>query len=308
MYIKNIHQLVGILPKETKRLNGKDMGKLEVMENAWIHVKDGLIEDFGLMSNYSNASSEPEFDASGKIVLPGFIDSHTHLVFAAYREQEFVDRIKGLSYAEIAAKGGGILNSARKMADATEEQLLEESLIRLNQCIKSGTCAIEIKSGYGLNPENELKMLRVIKKLKALSPIPVKATFLGAHAYPLEYKENHQGYLNLLKEACLPVIQKEQLAEYIDVFCEQGFFSIEESRDILKAGAEIGLKAKIHANQLHHSGGVELGVELGALSVDHLECMGEKEICAKRFGYHRYTLAWSCVFFRYALSACTSYD
>ena len=201
-------------------------------------------------------------DASGQFILPCWCDSHTHLVFAASREEEFVDKIKGMSYEEIAAKGGGILNSAKKLNAMSEDELFDLSWKRLNEVIKLGTGAIEIKSGYGLSVEGELKMLRVIKKLKERSPIPIKSTFLGAHTYPLEYKENHQGYIDLIINEMLPVIAKEKLADYIDVFCENGFFSPEETETICKAGMRHGLKAKIHANQLNFSGGVETGIKL----------------------------------------------
>jgi imidazolonepropionase len=210
--------------------------------------------------------------------LPAWCDSHTHLVFAASRENEFIDKIKGLSYAEIAAKGGGILNSAKKLQDTSEDQLFNLAWQRLEEVSKLGTGAIEIKSGYGLSVEGELKMLRVIKQLKEKSNLSIKATFLGAHTYPLAYKENHQGYINLITEEMLPVIAREQLADYIDVFCENGFFSPEETMLICKAGMAHGLKPKIHANQLTLSGGVQTGVQLGAVSVDHLETMDNDTI------------------------------
>ena len=214
---------------------------------------------------------ENEIDATDQFILPCWCDSHTHLVFASSREEEFVDKIKGMSYEEIAAKGGGILNSAKKLNAMSEDELFNVSWKRLNEVIKLGTGAIEIKSGYGLSVEGELKMLRVIKRLKEVSPIPIKATFLGAHTYPLEYRENHKGYIDLMINEMLPVITKEKLADYIDVFCENGFFSPEETEKICKAGISQGLKAKIHANQLNFSGGVEIGIKLNAVSVDHLE-------------------------------------
>ncbi|HRF19587.1 MAG TPA: imidazolonepropionase, partial [Chitinophagaceae bacterium] len=217
-------------------------------------------------------------DASGQMVLPCWCDSHTHLVFAASREEEFVDKIRGLSYAEIAARGGGILNSARKLNAMSESELLRLAWARLNEVMQMGTGAIEIKSGYGLSVEGELKMLRVIKRLKETSPIPVKATFLGAHTYPPEFKENHQGYIELLIKEMLPVIAEEELADYIDVFCETGFFSPGETEQICRAGMSYGLKPKIHANQLNLSGGTQTGVKLGAVSVDHLETMDEDAI------------------------------
>lgn len=277
--ITNIKLLVNTR-KENRLLRGKELAELPCIENAYLIIEDGIIAEYGPMSMLKQEDSENTIDASGQMILPAWCDSHTHLVFAASREEEFADKIKGLSYAEIAAKGGGILNSARKLNETSESELLRMAVTRLNEVMQSGTGAIEIKSGYGLSVEGELKMLRVIKKLKEISPIPVKATFLGAHTYPLEYKENHQGYIDLIINEMLPVIAKEKLADYIDVFCETGFFSAEETETICKAGIGYGLKPKIHANQLHLSGGVETGVKLGALSVDHLETMDEKTIAA----------------------------
>ena len=236
-------------------------------------VENGLIAEYGSMQNIKHEASNFKLtiDASGQFILPCWCDSHTHLVFAASREEEFVDKIKGMSYEEIAAKGGGILNSAKKLNAMSEDELFDVSWKRLNEVIKLGTGAIEIKSGYGLSVEGELKMLRVIKRLKEISPIPIKATFLGAHTYPLEYRENHKGYIDLIINEMLPVIAEENLADYIDVFCENGFFSPEETETICKPGMRQGLKAKIHANQLNFSGGVEIGIKLNAVSVDHLE-------------------------------------
>ena len=258
-------------------LRGSELSNLPVIEEAFVLVEDGFIADFGKMTDLKY-QFEDEIDAAGQMVLPCWCDSHTHLVFASSREEEFVDKIKGLSYAEIAAKGGGILNSARKLNEMSESQLLRLAWARLNEVINHGTGAIEIKSGYGLSVEGELKMLRVIKRLKETAPIPVKATFLGAHTYPPEYKENHQGYIDLLVNEMLPVIAREQLADYIDVFCETGFFSPEETEQVCRAGMQYGLKPKIHANQLNLSGGTEVGVKLGALSVDHLETMDDYTI------------------------------
>lgn len=277
--IVNIACLVGT-HKENNVLRGKALKELPTLQNAWLLIEEGMIAGFGEMSELKNQpiSTSNIIDATGKFVLPCWCDSHTHLVFAASREEEFVDKIKGISYTEIAAKGGGILNSAKKIAQATEEELLNAAQARLNELIKLGTGALEIKSGYGLSVEGELKMLRVIKKLKTLSSIPIKATFLGAHTYPLEYKENHQGYIDLIINEMLPVIAEEGLADYIDVFCETGFFSREETEKICNAGIRYGLKPKIHANQLSLSGGTQVGVKLGALSVDHLETMDEEAI------------------------------
>ncbi|HEY5966363.1 MAG TPA: imidazolonepropionase [Chitinophagaceae bacterium] len=270
--VSNIKQLVGVR-QESKLLNGKELSVLPVIENAYLIIENGLIAEYGGMSNLKLQTSNFKqiIDASGQFILPCWCDSHTHLVFAASREEEFVDKLKGMSYEEIAAKGGGILNSAKKLNAMSEDELFDVSWKRLNEVIKLGTGAIEIKSGYGLSVEGELKMLRVIKRLKEVSPIPIKATFLGAHTYPVEYRENHKGYIDLIINEMLPVIAKEKLADYIDVFCENGFFSPEETETICKAGLRQGLKAKIHANQLNFSGGVETGIKLNAVSVDHLE-------------------------------------
>ena len=270
--ITNIKKLVNVR-EEIKLLRGKELSVLPSIENAYLVIENGLIAEYGSMQNLKPQTSKIKqtFDASGQFILPCWCDSHTHLVFAASREEEFVDKIKGTSYEEIAAKGGGILNSAKKLNTMSEDELFDLSWKRMKDVIKFGTGAIEIKSGYGLSVEGELKMLRVIKKLKERSPIPIKSTFLGAHTYPLEYKENHQGYIDLIINEMLPVIAKEKLADYIDVFCETGFFSPEETETICKAGIGYGLKAKIHANQLNFSGGVETGIKLGAVSVDHLE-------------------------------------
>jgi len=277
----NIRQLVNTR-EQHQLLRGKELAVLPCIENAYLVIEDGIIIDYGKMEDipFTGSSLSDAVDATGQFILPAWCDSHTHLVFAASREEEFVDKLKGLSYAEIAAKGGGILNSARKLNDTSEAELLRLARGRLFDVIQTGTGAIEIKSGYGLTVEGELKMLRVIKRLKETSPIPVKATFLGAHTYPPEFKENHQGYIDLLIHDMLPVIAGEGLADYIDVFCETGFFSPEETATICKAGMQYGLKPKIHANQLHLSGGTQTGVELGAISVDHLETMDEAAIQA----------------------------
>ena len=270
--ITNIKQLVNVR-EESKLLRGKELSVLPSIENAYLVVENGMIAAYGSMQNLTLQSSnlKQTVDASGQFILPCWCDSHTHLVFAASREEEFVDKIKGMSYGEIAAKGGGILNSAKKLNAMKEDELFDLAWKRLHEVIGLGTGAIEIKSGYGLSVEGELKMLRVIKKLKERSPIPVKATFLGAHTYPLEYKEDHQGYIDLIIHEILPVIAKEKLADYIDVFCETGFFSAEETETICNAGIRHGLRPKIHANQLNFSGGVETGIKVGAISVDHLE-------------------------------------
>jgi len=277
--IKNIKQLVNAR-EESKLLRGKDLSILPCLENAYLLVEDGRIAEYGKMSDlvFQTSDFRDIIDASGQFILPCWCDSHTHLVFAASREEEFVDKIKGMSYAGIAAKGGGILNSAKQLNAMSEDDLFNLSWNRLEEVIALGTGAIEIKSGYGLTVEGELKMLRVIRRLKERASIPVRSTFLGAHTYPAGYKDNHPGYVDLIINEMLPVIAKEKLADYIDVFCETGFFSPEETENICKAGISYGLKPKIHANQLSLSGGVETGVKLGAVSVDHLETMDDETI------------------------------
>jgi imidazolonepropionase len=279
--ITNIKLLVNTR-RQNQLLRGKELSALPCIENAWLQIEDGIIARYGGMEELKSIHYllSSGIDAGGATVLPAWSDSHTHLVFAASREEEFVDKIKGLSYAEIAAKGGGILNSAKKLIDTSEDELFNQAWKRLAEISKLGTGAVEIKSGYGLSVQGELKMLRVIKKLKEKSNLLIKSTFLGAHTYPLEYKENHQGYIDLIICEMLPVIAKEKLADYIDVFCETGFFSPEETETICRAGMSYGLKPKIHANQLNLSGGVQTGVKLGALSVDHLETMDDAAIKA----------------------------
>ncbi len=254
------------------------MKELPKIENAWLLVQDGKISDFGKMENLPTFEGVDEIDAAGRILLPGWIDSHTHLVYAGNREQEFVDRINGLTYEEIANKGGGILNSAKKLQETSEEELYLQSARRLEEVMQMGTTAIEIKSGYGLTTEAELKMLRVIRKLKENYPLPIKATFLGAHALPQEYKEDKRGYLNLLINEMMPKISKEGLADYVDIFCENGYFTVDDTHKILAAGKEHGLIPKIHVNQFNSIGGVQAAVEHEALSVDHLEVMDPEDI------------------------------
>ncbi|MBV9962963.1 MAG: imidazolonepropionase [Parafilimonas sp.] len=276
--ITNIGLLVNVRDKNFL-LRGKELSQLPCIQNAYLIIEDGKIADYGTMSNlptYNNQLST--INANGATVFPCWCDSHTHLVFAASREEEFVDKIKGLSYADIAAKGGGILNSANKLNAMNEDELFNLALKRLNEVIQLGTGAVEIKSGYGLSVEGELKMLRVIKQLKEKSLIPIKATFLGAHAYPLQYKNDHEAYIKLIVDEMLPNIAKEKLADYIDCFCEQGFFSVDEMKRICEAGAKYNLKPKLHVNQLNSIGGIEAAIELNALSVDHLETMTDDEI------------------------------
>lgn len=277
LLIENIKLLVGT-HRQSKILRGKELADLPIIENAYLLIENGMIASFGKMDAFKGGRPANTIDAAGQLVLPAWCDSHTHTVFAASREEEFVDKIKGLSYAEIAAKGGGILNSARKLNATSEDELFRLAWIRLEELAKLGTGAIEIKSGYGLSVEGELKMLRVIKRLKERSPLSIKATFLGAHAYPVEFKENHQGYIDSIINDMLPVIATEKLADYTDVFCETGFFSTVETETIVNAGMQYGLKPKLHVNQLNSIGGIETGLKLNAVSLDHLETMTDNDI------------------------------
>lgn len=277
---KNIKKLVGIASVNAL-LRGGDLAVMRSIDNAYLIVEGMSIAGFGTMESLgSNYAGMEVIDASGQMILPAWCDSHTHLVFAASREDEFIDKIKGKSYAEIAANGGGILNSAEKIHAISEDALFRLSWARLEEIGKMGTAAVEIKSGYGLTVESELKMLRVIKRLREKSRLSIKSTFLGAHTYPPAYKENHQGYIDLLINEMLPLIAAEKLADYIDVFCETGFFTAEETEIICRAGMAHGLKPKIHANQLNLSGGTQIGVQMGAISVDHLETMDTAAIQA----------------------------
>ncbi len=278
--IQHIKQLVNVR-EENQLLRGPALATLPVIENAFVLIEDGIIAEYGHM--YELELKVPQLpkhiiDADGQFVLPTWCDSHTHIVFAKSREEEFIDKIKGMSYADIAAKGGGILNSAAKLNEASEDDLFNSAWKRLEEVTRLGTGAIEIKSGYGLTVEGELKMLRVIKKLKEKSSLSIKATFLGAHTYPIAFKENHQGYIDSIINQMLPVIATEKLADYIDVFCETGFFSPEEMETICKAGMSYGLKPKLHINQLNSIGGIQSAIKLNALSVDHLETMTDNDI------------------------------
>lgn len=277
----NIKQLIQTetIHEDKTLVKGKDMALLPLIEQAWLLVQDGLIEDFGAMNDLpSDIAADRHVNLENKFVLPTWCDSHTHLVFSHSREQEFVDRIHGLSYEQIAQRGGGILNSAKRMQEVDEDELFDLSCKRLEDVIALGTGAIEIKSGYGLNTEAELKMLRVIKRLKELKRIDIKASFLAAHTYPLEFRENHQAYIDLIIHDMLPRVVDEGLADYMDVFCEKGFFSPEETDQLLEAAAKYNLRPKIHANQLYNSGGVQIGVKHKAISVDHLETMDDEEV------------------------------
>ena len=274
----NIKELIQVRDKSVKKVSGKDMSILPVIKNAFMLIEDDIIINFGSMDNLDVKKADKVIDLSGRLVLPTWCDSHTHLVYADSREEEFVDRIKGLSYHEIAEKGGGILNSAKKLQLKIEDQLYNDAVIRIEEIIKSGTGALEIKSGYGLTLDSELKMLQVIKKLKETFPIPIKATFLGAHAIPSKYKENREEYIQLIINRMIPEIASQKLADYIDVFCEKGYFSPEETNRILKAGITYGLIPKIHVNQFNSIGGIKVGVNNNALSVDHLEVLTDDDI------------------------------
>jgi imidazolonepropionase len=273
----NIKELVQVREGKPIPICGSAMRDLPSIQNAWMLIEDERIIDYGEMSNCP-VGEEQVFDLTGRLVLPTWVDSHTHIVFAASREEEFVMKIEGKSYEEIAAAGGGILNSARKLRATTEDELYELAASRLEQLMRLGTGAIEIKSGYGLSVESELKMLRVIARLKASFPIPIKANLLAAHAIPEEYKANREAYIDLIVEEIIPKVAKEELADFVDVFCEKGFFTVEETERLLRAGKNYGLKPKIHANQLAVSGGVQVGVANNAISVDHLEQIGDAEI------------------------------
>lgn len=279
MLITNIKELLQVRESHTDKVSGAEMAVLPTIKDAFLLIKNDTIRAFGKMEDCPQYDGET-IDASGKTVLPTWCDSHTHIVYAGNREQEFVDRINGLTYEEIANRGGGILNSAKKLHETTEDEIYNQSKARLEEVMQMGTGAVEIKSGYGLSVADELKMLRVIRRLKENYPIAIKATFLGAHAFPIEFKENHKGYIDLLVDEMIPAIAKENLAEYIDVFCETGYFSVEETARILEAGKQYGLVPKIHVNQFNSIGGVPVGVKYGALSVDHLEIMTPDDIDA----------------------------
>jgi len=280
-YIINIKALV--LPGDDRQacLKGGQMQNIITLGDAWLAMDGGLIHSWGKMKDLKELpAADDTIDAGGGYVLPAFCDSHTHLVYAGSREIEYVDKIRGLSYEEIAKRGGGILNSARRLHEASEEQLIAEALPRLQEIIRYGTGAVEIKSGYGLSTEDELKMLRVIRRLKELTPLTLKATFLGAHAVPIEFKGNQAAYVDLVINEMIPMVASEELADFIDVFCDKGFFTPDETERILMAGMKHGLRAKLHANELDYSGGIQVGVKYGALSVDHLEYTGDEEIRA----------------------------
>jgi len=284
LLIKNIKGLIAAEEPLKYKISGKDMALLNIISDAYVYIKDGLISDIGKMSQMPPDSARTSIrdieiiDASGKFVFPSFCDPHTHLVYAGSREQEFADRIRGLSYEEIALRGGGILNSAKKLHETSEEELFEQSVKRIYEIIGMGTGAVEIKSGYGLNLYDELKMLRVIRRIKETIPIEIRSTFLGAHAVPDEFRNDREKYVGMIINEMIPVVASEELADFIDVFCDKGFFSVGETERILIAGIKYGLVPRLHANELANSGGVQVGIKYNALSVDHLESTGDAEI------------------------------
>ena len=298
--IKNISELVQVEHQIRKWVSGSEMSKIDTIKDGFIEIQEGIITAFGSMDQWTGIddwNNTEIIDANGGMVFPSYCDSHTHLVFAGNRENEWEQRIKGASYEDIAKNGGGILNSAKKLQETSEDELLEKALQRAKEVMKMGTGAIEIKSGYGLTTEAELKMLRVIKRLKKLSPLTIKATFLGAHAIPQEYKTNKSAYLDLVIDEMLPQIAQEQLAEYIDIFCEEGYFSVEDTERLLEAAQSYGLIPKTHVNQFTIQGGVKASVKYKALSVDHLEIMNEDDIEALKGSECMPTLLPSCSFF-----------
>ena len=276
--ITNIKELIQVREYSISKLQGAEMKELPSIKNAWLLIENEFISDFGSMDSLPTLEVDSKIDATGKMILPSWVDSHTHLVYAGNREQEFVDRINGLTYEEIANKGGGIINSAQKLQQTDEDSLYEQTVKRLKEVIQLGTGAIEIKSGYGLTLEAELKMLRVIKRLKEEFPITIKATFLGAHALPKEYKDNREAYIDEIVNVMIPKIAEEQLADYVDAFCEKGYFTVEDTIRVMEAGKKYGMPAKIHVNQFNAIGGIKAGVENSALSVDHLEVMNTEDI------------------------------
>jgi len=298
--IKNIAELIQTEDTPRKWVAGKDMSSISTIKNAFVEVENGIITAFGSMEQWTGIEDWNDtevIDAEGGMVFPTYCDSHTHLVFSASREDEFVDRINGLSYQEIAEKGGGILNSAKKLQNTTEDELYEDALARLNELVQKGTGAIEIKSGYGLTLDAELKILRVIKHLKENTDVSIKATFLGAHALPLEFKDNKEGYMDLVINEMLPKIVEEKLADYVDIFCEDGYFTVDDTKRLLEAANKYDIKAKTHVNQFNAIGGVKASVDLGALSVDHLEEMIKEDFDVLSGSDCMPTLLPGCSFF-----------
>src|SRR6056297_3460649 len=298
LLIKNIKSLVNILDESTKYVAGENMQKLNCIQNAYLLIEEDQIADFGKMDKLNINDFDGEtIDAEGRLVFPSFCDSHTHLVYAGSREIEYSDKIRGLSYEEIAKRGGGILNSAKLLHNTSEDSLYEQSLKRIDEITMMGTGAVEIKSGYGLTVEDELKMLRVIKRLKETTPVTIKSTFLGAHAVPAEYKGKQDEYVDMVINEMIPQVASEDLADYIYVFCDKGFFTVEQTDRILMAGLKYGLRPKIHANALDYSGGIQVGVKYDALSVDHLEFTGDDEIQALKNSETMPTLLPGAAFF-----------
>ena len=297
MLVKNIGTLVGIDESGRERVEGRAMAEIATLENAWLLTKDGRIVDYGTMDSLPGVEGCELLDARGGWLFPSFCDSHTHIVFAGSREREFLDKINGLSYEEIANRGGGILNSADRLHDTSEDELYRQAMERVDEIVAMGTGLVEIKSGYGLTLEDELKILRVIRRIRQTSPIAVRATFLGAHAVGRAYKGRQEEYVEHVCRDMIPAVAAEGLAEFVDVFCDKGFFTVEQTARIMQEGAKYGLRAKIHANELAVSGGVEVGVEHKALSVDHLESMGDEQVEALRGTDTMPTMLPGCAFF-----------
>lgn len=293
----NIKELIQVREKSLIKLSGKEMSKLPTIKNAWLFVENGKISDFGSMKDLPNHENFKTIDCTGKMVLPAWCDSHTHLVYAGNREQEFVDRINGLSYQEIAERGGGIVNSAKKLQKTSEKELFKQTEKRLKEIMRLGTGAVEIKSGYGLTTDSEMKMLRVAKKLAEEYPITIKTTFLGAHAVPPEFKGNKDGYMDLIINEMLPKMAEEKLADYVDIFCEDGYFSVEDMERLLEAGKEYDLIPKVHVNQFNSIGGIQAAVKYDSLSVDHLEVMTDEDIDALKGSGTMPVALPSCSFF-----------
>ena len=297
LIVKNIGQIVGIDENRRTRVSGKEMESIGMLGNAWILTDGDRIRDYGTMDTFAPLDRCEVIDADGGWLFPSFCDSHTHIVYAGSREQEFLDKINGLSYEEIAKRGGGILNSADRLHDTSEDELYRQAMERIDEIVSMGTGLVEIKSGYGLTLEDELKILRVIRRIKENAPLEVRATFLGAHAVGRAYRGRQSEYVDHVCNEMIPAVAKENLADFVDVFCDKGFFTVDETEKIIRTGAEHGLRAKIHANELAVSGGVEVGVENGALSVDHLESMGDEQIEALKGSETMPTMLPGCAFF-----------
>jgi len=297
LLVKNIARIVGIESTGRLRCCGADMNKLGMLDDAWLLAEDGRFAAFGRMDSLGDIAADEVVDAAGGMLFPSFCDSHTHLVYAGSREREFLDKINGLSYEEIARRGGGILNSADRLHETPEDELYAQAMERVREIAAMGTGCVEIKSGYGLSTGDELKMLRVIRRIRESVPLEVRATFLGAHAVARAYRGRQGEYVDLVCNEMLPAVAAEGLADFVDVFCDEGFFTVEETARILKAARKLGLRAKIHANELAVSGGVQVGVACDALSVDHLERMGREEIEALRGAATMPTLLPGAAFF-----------